>query len=87
MQAKTPDLASLSRTRRRIDLGTHRAIFDLVLKRLTEHDLLKGNTLGVDALVVQAWLVIAGPKVGFQTPVLNRLAIAWIMSTLFDVPM
>ena len=32
----TPDHSSLSRTRNRIDLETHQAVFDWVLKRLTE---------------------------------------------------
>ncbi len=52
--AKTPDHSSLSRTRQRIDLDTHQAIFDWMLKRLTEHDLLKGNKLGVDASTMEA---------------------------------
>ena len=45
----TPDHSNLSRTRQRIDLETHQAVFDWVLKRLAEHELLKGRTLGVDA--------------------------------------
>ncbi len=53
-QSKTPDHSSLSRTRQRIDLDTHRAVFDWVLKRLREHDLLRGNTLGVDASTMEA---------------------------------
>ncbi len=53
-QANTPDHSSLSRTRQRIDLDTHQAVFDWVLKRLAEHELLKGRTLGVDASTMEA---------------------------------
>jgi len=49
-----PDHSNLSRTRQRIDLQTHQAVFDWVLKRLAEQDLLKGRTLGVDASTMEA---------------------------------
>jgi transposase len=50
----TPDHSSLSRTRNRIDLETHQAVFDWVLKRLTEQGLLKGQTLGIDGSTLEA---------------------------------
>jgi transposase len=50
----TPDHSSVSRTRNRIDLETHQAVFDWVLKRLTEQGLLKGQTLGIDASTLEA---------------------------------
>jgi len=50
----TPDHSNLSRTRQRIDLQTHQAVFDWVLKRLAEHELLKGRVLGVDASTLEA---------------------------------
>jgi transposase len=50
----SPDDSSLNRTRLRIDLETHQAIFDWVLKRLAEHELLKGHVLGVDASTMEA---------------------------------
>ena len=50
----TPDHSSLSRTRNRIDRETHQAVFDWVLKRLTEQGLLKGQTLGIDASTLAA---------------------------------
>lgn len=50
----SPDDSSLNRTRLRIDLETHQAMFDWVLKRLAEHELLKGKTLGVDASTLEA---------------------------------
>jgi len=50
----SPDDSSLNRTRLRMDLETHQAVFDWVLKRLTEQDLLKGRTLGLDASTLAA---------------------------------
>ncbi len=50
----TPDHSSLSRTRNRIDLETHQAVFDWVLERLREQGLLKGQTLGIDASTLEA---------------------------------
>jgi hypothetical protein len=44
----------LSRTRNRIDVETHQALFDWVLKRLAEHGLLSGGPLGVDASTLEA---------------------------------
>jgi len=49
-----PDDSSLNRTRLRIDLETHQAVFDWGLKRLAEHELLKGRVLGVDASTLEA---------------------------------
>ena len=54
MDEGTPDHSSLSRTRNRIDLETHQAVFDWGLKRLTEQGLLKGQTLGIDASTLEA---------------------------------
>jgi len=50
----SPDDSSLNRTRLRIDLETHQALFDWGLKRLAEHELLKGRVLGVDASTLEA---------------------------------
>jgi hypothetical protein len=50
----SPDDSSLNRTRLRIDLETHQAVFDWVLKRLAEHELLKGRVLGVDGSTLEA---------------------------------
>jgi len=50
----SPDHSSVSRTRQRIDVETHQAVFDWVLRRLVEHDLLKGKTLGIDATTMEA---------------------------------
>jgi transposase len=50
----TPDHSSLSRTRNRIDLETHEAVFHWALKRLAEHGLLSGGPLGIDASTMEA---------------------------------
>lgn len=49
-----PDHTTISRNRRVIDVDTHEAVFAWVLKRLAEHSLLKGKTLGVDATTLEA---------------------------------
>jgi hypothetical protein len=50
----SPDDSSINRARLRIDVETHEAVFDWVLKRLVEHELLKGRVLGVDASTMAA---------------------------------
>lgn len=50
----TPDHSSLSRTRQRIDLETHQALFDWVLKRVAESGLLSGGPTGLDASTLEA---------------------------------
>jgi transposase len=50
----SPDDSSLNRARLRIDLETHQAVFDWVLKRLAEHELLRGQRLGIDASTLEA---------------------------------
>lgn len=54
LNQKTPDHSSLSVIRGRIDLETHREVFQWVLKVLAKSDLLKGKTLGVDATTLEA---------------------------------
>jgi transposase len=49
-----PDHSTISRTRRLIDLETHRALFSWVLARLAEVGLLKGQTIGIDATTLEA---------------------------------
>ena len=49
-----PDHSTLSRTRRLIDVETHREIFTWVLGVLSKNDLLKGKTIGVDATTLEA---------------------------------
>ena len=49
-----PDHSTISRTRRLIDLETHRGIFTWVLERLAETGLLKGKTIGIDGTTLEA---------------------------------
>jgi transposase len=49
-----PDHSTISRTRRLIDLETHRAIFTWVLERLGAMGLVKGKTLAIDATTLEA---------------------------------
>ena len=49
-----PDHTTISRTRRIIDLESHRAVFTWVQQRLVAAGLLKGKTVAVDATTVEA---------------------------------
>ena len=49
-----PDHSTLSRTRRLMDVETHQAVFQWVLQVLAEKNLLKGNSIGVDATTLEA---------------------------------
>ena len=49
-----PDHSTLSRTRRLIDVETHRAVFTWVLQRLADAKLVLGRTVGVDATTLEA---------------------------------
>ena len=49
-----PDHSWLSRTRARLPLEVHDAVFTWVLQRLAEHGLVKGERIGVDASTMGA---------------------------------
>ena len=49
-----PDHSTISRTRRLMDVETHRAVFTWVQQRLVEADLLVGKTVGIDATTLEA---------------------------------
>jgi transposase len=49
-----PDHSTISRTRRLIDLDTHREVFTWVLERLATVGLVKGKTIGIDATTLEA---------------------------------
>ena len=49
-----PDHSTISRTRRLIDLETHRTVFTWVQQRLVEAGLLAGKTIAVDATTLEA---------------------------------
>ena len=50
----TPDHTTISRTRRLIDLETHRQVFTWVLRMVAEKGLMKGKTIGIDATTLEA---------------------------------
>jgi transposase len=50
----TPDQSTISRTRRLIDVETHRKVFLWVLGMLAEEGLLKGNTVAIDGTTLEA---------------------------------
>ena len=54
LDEETPNHSTISRTRRLIDVETHRKVFLWVLGVLSDHGLLKGKTVGVDATTLEA---------------------------------
>ena len=54
MTEAAPDHSTLSRTRRRIDVETHEAVFTWVLERVAEAGLVRGKTVGIDATTLEA---------------------------------
>ena len=49
-----PDHSTISRTRRLIDLETHREVFTWILKQLAEAGLVNGKMIGIDATTLEA---------------------------------
>jgi transposase len=49
-----PDHSWLSKTRARLPLEVHEAVFGWVLERLAEHGLIRGDRIGVDASTMEA---------------------------------
>src|SRR5476651_1404471 len=50
----TPDHSTISRTRRLLDLETHREVFNWVLCMLADRGLLKGQRIAIDATTLEA---------------------------------
>jgi transposase len=50
----TPDHSTISRTRRLIDVETHRKVFGWVLELIADRGLLKGKVVGVDSTTLEA---------------------------------
>ncbi len=50
----TPDHSTISRTRRLIDVDTHREVFAWVLSLLADRGLLKGKRMAIDATTLEA---------------------------------
>jgi transposase len=54
LDESTPDHSTISRTRRLIDVETHRKVFFWVLGLLADRGLLKGKRIGIDATTLEA---------------------------------
>jgi len=54
LKKQTPDHSTISRTRARIDVETHKEVFTWVLKVLAQEGLLRGETIGIDATTLEA---------------------------------
>src|SRR5271169_4193418 len=54
LDENTPDHSTISRTRRLIDVDTHREVFAWVLGVLAERGLLKGQRIAIDATTLEA---------------------------------
>ncbi len=54
LDAAAPDHSTISRTRRLIDVETHRAVFTWVQERLVAAALLQGRTVAIDATTLEA---------------------------------
>ena len=54
LDEQTPDHSTISRTRRLMDLETHRKVFLWVLELLRDRGLVKGQTVGIDATTLEA---------------------------------
>jgi hypothetical protein len=54
LEGSPPDHSTISRTRRLIDVETHREVFTGMLRVLAEQGLLKGQRLGIDATTLEA---------------------------------
>src|ERR1700719_102808 len=50
----TPDHSTISRTRRLMDVETHRKVFFWILELLRDKGLVKGKTVGIDATTLEA---------------------------------
>ena len=54
LDEQTPDHSTISRTRRLIDVETHRKMFFWILELLRDQGLLKGQTVEIDATTLEA---------------------------------
>ena len=54
LEEQTPDHSTLSKTRRLMNLGTHKAMFRWALQQVAREGLLSGKNLGVDATRLEA---------------------------------
>jgi len=66
-----PNHSTVSRTRRLIDVETHRAVFAWVLQRLADVKLVKGTTIRIDAQHWKRTLRCAASSVPLRAPDAN----------------
>ena len=67
LEEPPPEHSTISRTRRLIDLETHRTVFTWILQVLATADLVKGTTIGIDATTLEATAAlrsIVRPRLG-----------------------
>ena len=73
----SPDHSTVSRTRRRIDLETHQAVFTWVLQRLTGAGFVKSKTIGIDATTLEAMRRCGASSAGTPVKATRRSCAAW----------
>src|SRR5216684_194099 len=54
LDEQTPDHSTISRTRRLIDVETHRKVFFWIFELLRDQGVVKGKTMGIDATTLEA---------------------------------
>src|SRR5438094_8492148 len=54
LDEQTPDHSTISRTRRLIDVETHKKVFSWIVERLREQGLIKVKAIGIDATTLEA---------------------------------
>jgi len=64
LRQRLPDHSWLSKTRGRLPLEVHEAVFAWVLERLAARGLVRGERIGVDASAVEAWRPRSSPPTG-----------------------
>ena len=74
LDESTPDHSTISRTRRLIDVETHRQVFTWVLQLLAKQGLLKGGTIAVDATTLEANAGVALDRAARQRRGLRRVS-------------
>jgi len=73
----TPDHSTISRTRRLIDLDTHREVFAWVLGVLADRGLLKGQRIAIDATTLEANAAMRSIVRGTRARVTRSFCAGW----------
>jgi transposase len=73
----TPDHSTISRTRRLIDLDTHREVFAWVLGVLADRGLLKGQRIAIDATTLEANAAMRSLCGGTRARVTRNFCAGW----------